>query len=279
MTASTLPRLTFALALLGGCVWPAKYEREEVTLERIALRDAWLQTVVPFALVVCLVLLLVVLYYRREAPDALDALFRPRRAPDVLGALRTWWRNRQELAPFQGLLRLEQHRLRKAERARRLEAERAATRAAERADREARIREEEARRALPPLGPPRLGFFSRFAIGLLTGLLLTTAMVLPFATDKSGWGGLVVLFGGGGGILISFITSFVCALLVTLLEEKTIWSAILYGLLGAIVSRLAMPEIWFVTGPIVLGIGGTAIGLAIGTADQWSRRPEPVHAE
>src|SRR5690349_11564392 len=121
MTASRLRYQIFALALLGACVSPAKYEREEVTLERIALRDAWLQTAAVFGLVVCLALLLLVLYLRRSAPDKVEALWRPRRAPDVVGAVRAWWRRRRELAPFQWLIRLERHRTRKAERARKLE--------------------------------------------------------------------------------------------------------------------------------------------------------------
>ena len=275
MTASGRRPLIFALAALGGCVSPAKYEREEVTLERIALRDAWLHTAAAFGLVVCLALLLLLLYYRRTAPDSAEALWRPRRAPDVVGAVRAWWRRRRELEPFQWLVRLERHRLREAERARKLEV----TRREELLEREALIRAEEALRARPQLGPPTLGFFSRFGIGLITGLLLTTLLILPFATDKSGWGGMVVLFGGGTAIIISFIASFVCALLVSVLDEKTIWSAILCGLLGAIVGRLVMPEMWIVTSPIAMLIGGSAIGFAIGAADQWSRKPEAVPAK
>ena len=102
---------------------------------------------------------------------------------------------------------------------------------------------------------------------------MTVSPLLPFATAPRGWGGMFVLFGGGTAIIISFIASFVCALLVSVLEEKTIWTAILCGLLGAIVGRFVMPEMWIVTSPIAMLIGGSAIGFATGLADQLSRKP------
>lgn len=278
MTASRFRHIAYApLTLLGGCVWQHKYERVDVTLERIALRDAWLQTFVPFALALCLMLLLVVLYYRRNAPDTLDVLFKPRHAPDLVGAVRTWWRNREELAPFQGLFRLQQDRARFAERTAKSEAERAARREVERAEREALRMEEDARRALPPLGPPTLGFFSRVAIGFLTGLVLTTLVVLPFTTnDASGFAGYFILFGGGAGIIISFIASLVCATLVSALEKKATWIATLCGASGALLGFSVVPAIWFLGNPIVMLLGGSAIGFAVGVADEMSRKPESV---
>jgi hypothetical protein len=279
MTASKFSRLIYALALLGGCISPAKYEREAITLERIAMRDAWLETVVPFALVFCLVLLLVVLYYRRNAPDLLEGLFRPRRAPDVVGALRAWWTNRRALEPFQWLLRLEKHREESEHRAQRLIVERVATIEAERAARTALWLEEEARRALPPLGPPRLGFFSRFGIGFLAGIIVTVILVMPaVAPDPSGLGAVFLIVGGGLGVIISFIASLVCATLVTATSQKAIWVAMICGIVGTTLGALIIPLVFHEGTPMVVYIGGAGMGLAVGIADQASRQPEPVPA-
>lgn len=277
VTASRYRHIPYALVFLGaGCVSPSKYERVDVTLERIALRDAWLQTAVPFGLAFCLVLLLVLLYYRRNAPDALDALFRPRRAPDVVGAVRAWWRNREDVAPYEALLRLVQHRARVAERAQWREADRLASLEAERVERESIRRAEAARRARPPLGPPRLGFLSRFMIGLVTGILLTMVVVMPFAYDKSDWGGYVVVIGAVVGFPFAFVASLVCAILVSALERKTIGRAMICGASVAVVGSVAVPPLWFLGAviPIAMLCGGSAIGFAIGVADELSRKPQ-----
>ena len=276
MTSSTFRRFAYALALLlGGCVSPRKYERVDVTLERIELRDAWLDTLVPFALVVCLMLLLVVLYYRRNAPDALDGLFRPRRVPDVVGAVRSWWRNQEELGQFRWLLRLEAHRAHNEESAARRVAKHAATIEAERAEREARRLAEEARRAVPPLGPPRLGFFARFGIGFVAGIIVTAIIILPFVTADAKSGALVLAFGGGIGVIISLIASLVCAALITAVAKKTVWLATICGTAGGAVGGMVIPALLHVATPIVVLAGGAAMGLAIGVADQSSREGIP----
>ena len=273
MTASRFRHIVYGLALLGGCVSPSRYERVDVTLERIQMRDEWLATAVPFGLVVLLLLLLAVLYYRRRAPNALDVLFAPRRAPDVIGTVRAWFRSREELAPFDWLLRLEKHRLRKAQGAAEREAERSAELEAQRAAREEIRLAEEARRALPPLGPSRLGFFSRFGIGFATGLILTAAFALPLAAADQKNGALIAVIVGVVGILISLVVSLVCAILATTVGEKTIGYAMIWGALGAAVVIIALPILWLAK-PVIVVVGGIAIGFSIGTADQMSRQRE-----
>jgi hypothetical protein len=277
MTASKFRLIAYALVLAGGCVSPGKYERVDVTMERIALRDAWLQTAVPFGVVLCLVLLLVVLYYRRNMPERLDALFKLRRAPDLVGVVRAWWRHREELAPFQNLLSIQRYRVRQEERATRRIRERVADVQAERAAREAIRAAEAARRAQPPLGPPTLGFFSRAAVGFGTGVLITVLLLLPLAgPDPSGFAPLFVVFGGGMGLLISLVGSLACAAFVSVAAEKSIWLAIICGVAGVVLGSILMPSIWLVMPPPIVLLGGAAIGLAIGLADESSRRPEPI---
>ena len=134
---------------------------------------------------------------------------------------------------------------------------------------------EAARRALPPLGPPRLGFLSRFAIGVVTGTLLATVLVLPFASDKK-WGGFVLLVGSVVGFLFSVVASLVCAILVSALEKKTIGRAMICGASVALIASIAVPAIWFVGAvlPIAMLCGGSVIGLVIGVADELSRKPQ-----
>src|ERR1051325_1537519 len=165
MTALRIRRvaLTRALcvaALLGGCVSPAPYERESVTLERIALRDAWLETAASFGVVLVLVLFLIVIHYNRTRLSSLAALFRRFTLRDLDAARRSWQARRAAAA-----------------------SRRAAERERRRAEALICAPENQQRlvqnpHAQPMLGPPTLSFLARFGVGLASGLGCTMLGVL-----------------------------------------------------------------------------------------------------
>jgi hypothetical protein len=164
--------------------------------------------------------------------------------------------------------------MRNADRAAKREAERVAQIEAERAAREAIRLADEARRALPPLGPPTLGFFSRLAIGFVAGLMLTAAIAMPLALADHKNGPLIAVIVGGAGLIISLITSLVCAALVTAVSQKTIGHAMLWGTVGATLGLLVVPAMTWVAKPMIVLLSGAFIGFVVGTADQLSRERE-----
>jgi hypothetical protein len=254
-----------ALALPVGCISPSRYERKDVTLERIALRDAWLGTIAPFAVAALLALLLVVVWYRRTRNTRLDVLFRRVTVRELADGVRRWWQARRASHDGSASELVSERKRRHADYV------------AWTAERESQDRlAEEARRNQPPLGPPTLGFFSRVAVGLAAGLGVTALLLLMIASagpDPNHFLPLVALFVGVVGVAVSLSSSLVCAAMIGSAREPTIpFTTLCAGLGGAAPGMISL-KLALVAAPIGFVAGALVVGLAIAFADQASRKP------
>lgn len=247
------------LPLLAACARTRGLTGNQL-IEQAELREDWYATVVPFAVVAALVLVLVVVRQRRKPTTLFDGLFTVRQVPDV----KRWRR----------------------ERAARREAERVA-------DREAYLAREKLAAATVPapapaasvpvrveMGPPTISFLGRFAAALVANVGLTVLASLFLATVFGlGDSSLVWLAVGFLWLIPMTIASLICAFLLSTSTDHGVLFSIGAGAASTVVVLVVILGISVKLGLFAAGLalfylgGGAIMGLAVGVAEHASRRP------
>jgi hypothetical protein len=223
--------------------------------EQAALREAWTSTVVWFAVVVVLLLCLLVVRQRRKPTALLAGLFRSRRMLDVTA----WRRERAEV----------RRRTREAARDAEIESGRVAAAVPS-----------VATSAPVEMGPSTLGFFSRFAIALLTsGAVTVLACASVFGTSSEGWGGMAWLLLGGPALIASVLASLCYALIQSMRSRHSFGTSLGIGAASAPAAIALMFAfnrdlglVAMMAAPAYLA-GGVIMGLIVGGAEEASRKP------